>query len=129
MNKPVLLVVDDDAFSREYLRDALTCSGVSNLSVADNGRTALQIMGKMLIKPDYVICDVFMPEMDGFEFLEQLGLQKFRGKVILLSGGNESMRGLASDVALHYGISLTGSFSKPVTHQVLAQSMGLPLTA
>lgn len=121
---PTVLVVDDDAFTREYVRELLQCSGITQVQTAANGRDALSLLARRSLAPDFLICDVFMPEMDGFEFLERLASQQYPGKVILMSGGNDSMLGLASDVARHYGIQLTGFFTKPLAQPSLARALG-----
>jgi CheY-like chemotaxis protein len=121
---PTVLVVDDDAFTRDYVRELLVSCGITQVQTATNGRDALTLLSRRSEAPDYLICDVFMPEMDGFEFLEHLGEQHYPGKVILMSGGNNSMLGLASDVALHYGIQLTGFFTKPLAQHSLVRAMG-----
>lgn len=121
---PTVMVVDDDAFTRDYVRELLQCSGITAVQTAANGRDALMLLSRRSGPPDFLICDVFMPEMDGFEFLEHLADQHYPGKVILMSGGNDSMLGLASDVALHYGIQLTGFFTKPLAQHSLARALG-----
>ena len=69
---PTVLVVDDDAFTRDYVRELLQCSGITEVQTAVNGRDALALLSRRTGAPDFLICDVFMPEMDGFEFLEHL---------------------------------------------------------
>ena len=64
-----VLVVDDDAATREMLRRTMEGEGWS-VSEAPNGRAALEGMGEQ--RPDLVVLDLMMPEMDGFEFLEAL---------------------------------------------------------
>jgi adenylate cyclase len=63
---PSILVVEDDADSREMLRVILSKAGCE-VSLAGNGIEALARMGEA--KPDLVLLDLMMPEMDGFEYL------------------------------------------------------------
>jgi signal transduction histidine kinase/CheY-like chemotaxis protein len=63
-----ILVVDDDAHTRDLLRSMLTKDGWS-VQAAENGRVALQKAAK--VRPGLVLLDLMMPELDGFAFLEE----------------------------------------------------------
>jgi adenylate cyclase len=64
-----LLVVDDDDIGRNRMRTELQQDGW-DVAEAENGRIALACLGE--VRPDAIILDLMMPEMDGFEFLEQI---------------------------------------------------------
>ena len=68
---PLVLVVDDNASIRDLhtrlLREQLARCTVLE---AENGLAALQILGRH--RPDLVLLDLMMPEMDGFELLEAM---------------------------------------------------------
>lgn len=66
--KKILLVEDDNSL-RENVAELLELSGFDVCS-ASNGKIAVQKAIKEL--PDLVLCDIMMPEMDGYEVLEQL---------------------------------------------------------
>lgn len=68
VGRPVLVVEDDEATSR-LLQRALVKQGWS-VSTAANGRIALERLSESL--PSLILLDLIMPEMDGFEFLEEL---------------------------------------------------------
>ncbi len=63
-----ILVVEDDPDTRDVLRHYLEREGV-NVQQAENGRRAMAQMAAS--KPDMVLLDLMMPEMDGFEFVEE----------------------------------------------------------
>src|SRR5947207_4802071 len=64
-----LLVVDDNSMNRIMLSRYITKLGYRS-SLAENGRQALE---KLQSEPfDLVLLDVQMPEMDGYQVLEQL---------------------------------------------------------
>ncbi|HZU36778.1 MAG TPA: response regulator [Gemmataceae bacterium] len=65
----LILVVDYGRHSREYLLSRLQENGYDVLSAAD-GRQALGLARER--RPDLVITDVFLPGMDGYEFVHQL---------------------------------------------------------
>jgi signal transduction histidine kinase/CheY-like chemotaxis protein len=64
-----VLVVDDDAKSRDMLRRTLEKEGWS-VAEAVNGREALGQLEQA--RPGLVLLDLMMPEMDGFEVLERM---------------------------------------------------------
>ena len=67
-NKPVILVVDDNSDMREYAASLLTTR--FHVVSAENGRRALMQIEQ--IKPDLVVTDIMMPELDGFGLLAEL---------------------------------------------------------
>ncbi len=62
--KPTILVVDDDTPIRSLLRQELTDTGY-RVREAANGKAALDMV--RLEKPDLIILDVMMPEINGFD--------------------------------------------------------------
>ena len=64
-----VLIVDDDPEARRWLMRALTAEGWQ-ASEAEHGRAALACVRER--RPDLILLDLLMPEMDGFEFLAQL---------------------------------------------------------
>lgn len=64
-----ILIVDDEPFLREILSDILTLAGYEVVK-ACNGKEGLQKIFSE--KPDIVLLDCSMPEMDGYEVLTQL---------------------------------------------------------
>lgn len=64
-----ILVVEDTLENRDILEAMLEDEGYQ-VSVAENGREALSLVAK--VKPDLILLDVMMPEMDGFETCKRL---------------------------------------------------------
>jgi len=64
-----ILVVEDDDDTREAVHRALAHGGWP-VAEANNGRVALTRLAE--VKPSAVILDLTMPEMDGFEFLDEM---------------------------------------------------------
>ena len=60
-----VLVVEDDATTRQMMREMLIKEGWSVVE-ADNGQTALDCLSQSL--PALILLDLMMPQMDGFEF-------------------------------------------------------------
>jgi DNA-binding response OmpR family regulator len=64
-----VLVVDDDADVRELVAELLARAGYS-VSQAPNGRAALKLLFEE--RPDLVLLDISMPELDGWATLERI---------------------------------------------------------
>jgi signal transduction histidine kinase/CheY-like chemotaxis protein len=64
-----VLVVEDDPATREMMRRTLEKASW-RVAEAENGRLALEQLGRG--RPDLILLDLMMPEMDGFEFLTEL---------------------------------------------------------
>lgn len=71
-NRAKILVIDDTKTNIEVLEGIL--SNDYDIFVALNGKKALVLAEK--VKPDLILLDVMMPEMDGYETLRQLRAQK-----------------------------------------------------
>jgi DNA-binding NarL/FixJ family response regulator len=64
-----LLLIDDDPNLILLVKDYLEFRGYE-VTTADNGREAVDILDAEL--PDMIICDIMMPEMDGYALIEQV---------------------------------------------------------
>ncbi|HLA44246.1 MAG TPA: response regulator, partial [Aggregatilineales bacterium] len=72
-NCPILVVEDNDS-TRQIIRDMLVSEGWEVIE-AENGRIALERL-RTHRRPNLILLDLMMPEMDGFEFLEELRQHK-----------------------------------------------------
>jgi DNA-binding NarL/FixJ family response regulator len=64
-----LLLVDDDPNLILLVKDYLEFRGYTVIT-AENGRVALEVLEHN--QPDMIICDVMMPEMDGYTFVKHV---------------------------------------------------------
>lgn len=64
-----LLLIDDDPNLILLVKDYLEFRGYEVVT-AENGREALEVLEHEL--PDLIICDVMMPEMDGYTFVKHV---------------------------------------------------------
>ena len=61
----VILVVDDYPYNLSTVESILSKNGYKNISMASSGSDALSLIDEK--KPDLVLLDIMMPDMDGFE--------------------------------------------------------------
>ena len=85
--KERILVVDDEPSIRKYLRTLLEVDGYRGRTVV-SGQEALEKI-QAGDRPDFIILDVLMPEMNGLETLRQLMQVDRTLNVIMLSCSNE----------------------------------------
>jgi PAS domain S-box-containing protein len=64
-----VLIVEDDTSTREMLRRIIENQGWA-VAEAENGRAALERLGEAV--PGVILLDLMMPEMDGFELVDEL---------------------------------------------------------
>ncbi len=90
-----ILLVDDEPDILEFLKYNLEKAGYDVL-IGSNGKEAIKLLEK---KPDMIILDIMMPEMDGFEVYEKIksNNQHKQIPVIFLtakSGESDEIKGL-----------------------------------
>jgi CheY-like chemotaxis protein len=62
-----ILLVDDDADVRESVGEVLEEEGY-HVTAASNGKEALRLLRDVKLRPDLILLDIMMPEMDGWAF-------------------------------------------------------------
>jgi PAS domain S-box-containing protein len=72
-SKPIILVVDDNVTNLNLFFDFLQVAGYQVL-IAEDGKSALERLKH--VKPDLILLDVMMPELDGFEVCDRLQKDK-----------------------------------------------------
>ena len=65
-----ILIVDDAAFMRMMIKDILTKNGYNVVGEAENGAKAFEKYNEL--KPDLVLMDITMPEVDGIAALKKI---------------------------------------------------------
>ncbi|MFR0848398.1 MAG: response regulator [Eubacterium sp.] len=65
-----VLICDDAAFMRVMIKDILTKNGYEVVGEAENGIKAVEKYTET--KPDLVMMDITMPEMDGIQALKKI---------------------------------------------------------
>ena len=85
-----ILVVDDAAFMRMMIKDILTKNGYNVVGEAENGAKAIEKYAEL--KPDLVLMDITMPEVDGIAALKKIKSLDPGAMVIMCSAmGQQAM--------------------------------------
>jgi len=85
-----ILICDDAAFMRMMIKDILTKNGYNVVGEAENGAKAVEKYAEL--KPDLVLMDITMPEMDGIQALKKIKENDSSAMVIMCSAmGQQAM--------------------------------------
>src|SRR5262245_53429281 len=78
-----IVLADDDPLARRVVRDALQEAGFTVVADASNGREAVELV--VHYKPDLVLMDVVMPEMDGISAARVIRERAPGVRIVILS--------------------------------------------
>ena len=85
-----ILISDDAAFMRMMIKDILTKNGYNVVGEAENGAKGVEKYVEL--KPDLVLMDITMPEMDGIQALKKIKEADASATVIMCSAmGQQAM--------------------------------------
>ncbi len=83
-----IVIADDHSMIREGLKQLLELEGdIKVVGEAGDGKQCLEVVRRK--KPDVLLLDINMPEMNGLQVLEELKMQKMDVKVLILTIHNE----------------------------------------
>jgi len=85
-----ILIVDDAAFMRMMIKDILSKNGYNVVGEAENGAKAFEKYNEL--KPDLVLMDITMPEVDGIAALKKIKGADPGAQIIMCSAmGQQAM--------------------------------------
>ena len=105
LDKPTVMIVDDDAIFRRMLTSYLESNGYRILEAEDGLDGLKQLRSEV---PDLVICDISMPVLNGIEFVEEVCWEYPSLPMIVVSATEEM-----SDVARALRFGIKDFLSKP----------------
>jgi DNA-binding NarL/FixJ family response regulator len=81
--RATLLIVDDHAGFRRLARSLLQAEGFDVVGEVGHGREAVAAAARL--RPDVVLLDIMLPDIDGFEVAQHLARGAVRSRVVLTS--------------------------------------------
>ncbi len=114
-----VLIVDDQPHVRKYVRDVLASVGVGQVTEAESGRSAMQVVTEPGAAFDLILCDLVMADTDGIETIRALASMGLRCAVAILSVEDPRVIESAGLLATLGGLHLVGAVSKPLTVEKL----------
>jgi NarL family two-component system response regulator LiaR len=110
------IIADDDPFARKMIKEALQRAGLVVIAEAQNGRQAVELTRHY--KPDVVLMDVVMPELDGIAATRRIVKDNPQQVIIILTTADDDEIGL---LGLRAGAS--GFLAKDLDVDVLPQAL------
>ncbi len=110
-----VLVVDDDQFMLETIKQTLHHIGCENVQTCEKAEHALDLVNGDPGRFNLVFCDLHMPSMNGIEFLSTLGNHGYKGNVAIISSADQKLVNSAEKLAEIMGVTVLGSLEKPVS--------------
>ena len=108
------MVVDDSPAILVVMQAIMTELGIDHVTTCSSAVSAAEKVRQTPHQFDVIFTDLNMPEMDGMEFIRQLGELKFSGAIIIISEMDEKIIDLATNLARQSNAHLIGNISKPV---------------
>jgi len=121
--KPTVMIVDDVAFVRKLLTRQLETLGYTDIIACESAIKALERLSGDMDRIDAIFCDLQMPEMDGVEFVRNLGRIGYVGKLILLSGEDQRILQTVVTLAKAHKLNVLGALQKPVATSELKEML------
>lgn len=84
-----IIIADDESLIRLDLREMLISLGYDVIAEVGDGRTAVDLAKKL--RPDLVIMDIKMPEVDGIAAAEELTREKVAPVVLLTAYSDQAL--------------------------------------
>jgi NarL family two-component system response regulator LiaR len=110
------ILADDDPLARRVIRDTLQAAGITVVAEAANGREAVELA--VFYRPDVVLMDYMMPEVDGLEATRRLRELAPDVRVIILTGAGDEDLGLRG-----LGAGASGYLTKDVELTALPRAI------
>lgn len=112
-----ILVIDDDAQVRRFIRKVLEAEGCE-VREAGNGTEGIKAYRQR--PADLVLCDIFMPEKEGLQTIRELHDEFARVKVVAMSGGNDCL-GRVDFLPLAQRYGAVAALHKPLAPKTLVE--------
>jgi CheY-like chemotaxis protein len=103
-----ILLIDDEPDNLDVAMRLLRRAGAAQVLVAEHGAAGL---AHLTAQPDLVLCDLSMPEMDGWEFMRQVRYHQHNLKLKVVALTAHAMTGDRERVL---DVGFTGYISKPI---------------
>ncbi|MGB0671755.1 MAG: response regulator [Rhodospirillales bacterium] len=126
LHKINCVVVDDDPLMLKIIASGLNALGVAQVQTFEVAEEALAFIGSNRDLVNVVLCDIFMPDTDGMEFLRALTASGYAGSVGIVSGAGDLMLNITQRLGNAQGLNVLGAVAKPVTVETLRALLSPP---
>ncbi|HXQ51089.1 MAG TPA: EAL domain-containing response regulator [Stellaceae bacterium] len=120
MSEDRLLVIDDDAGFRNYVRRVGETAGFETLVTGDAKAFKEHVRSW---HPSVIVMDLNMPDADGIELLRDLVEAKCKARIVIASGVETRILETAERLASERGLVIAGTLQKPVRANSLRETL------
>ncbi|WP_261904357.1 two-component system response regulator [Vibrio fortis] len=114
-----ILIIEDDAFQCKILNTMLSSMSNAKVVNASNGKEGLAAIEKQ--KPDVIFCDLYMPEMDGVEFVRVMSEMDIQTTVVFTSSAASDVQAAVIEMSRSYGLKKVANLIKPLKREQVSQ--------
>ena len=115
-----VLIVDDHPSFRLQARALLEAAGYAVAGEAPDGRAAIEIAGTL--RPDVVLLDIGLPDIDGFEVARQLAEESAPPVVVLTSSRDAATYGPLIAASPAAGFIAKDELTGPALKELVARA-------
>jgi DNA-binding NarL/FixJ family response regulator len=112
-----VLVVDDHPSFRRCARELLASEGFEVVGEAEDGATAVALADEL--RPEFVVLDVQLPDIDGFEVARRLLATSPDLAIVLVSSRDRSAYGSLIEASGARGFVTKGDISRATIEELL----------
>jgi two-component system OmpR family response regulator len=121
--RPRFAIVDDEPFMAELVSDMLLSVG-ADVEVFHLGADLFKRAN--LQQFSAIVLDLSLPDMDGFEIMDQLATDSHAISILLMSGHDLAVVRAAKIYGNGLGLNVRGTLTKPFSRDELLTALGLP---
>jgi CheY-like chemotaxis protein len=116
-----LMIVDDDARLTRIVALTANTLAIATTQVNDPLRA---LDSFIQLRPQVVVLDIFMPEQDGIDVLNEILLTGIPTQVVLTTGDGDALLRLAQDAIRFHGLPEAPVLQKPFRRAELIEVLG-----
>lgn len=120
MTRPCIAILDDDAALGKFIAAVADKAGYRAFTGSD-GSALPRLLAE---KPEILVLDLEMADVDGIEVIRQLAKARFAARLLIASGHSEGMLKAAKMLAEMQGLKVMATLTKPIRSETLLSLLG-----
>jgi len=120
VTKMRLLVLDDEKVARDFVAGVATHEGFE-VETSATAEDFYEQLGSF--RPDAIVLDIVMPNVDGNQVLMELGSQGVTAPVLLITAYDETVLSRATAIAHASGVEIAGTLNKPMSVDEMSSAL------
>lgn len=125
MTRPCVAILDDDAAMSSFIAAVAEGAGYRS-AVGGDGSALSRLLAE---RPEILVLDLEMADVDGIEVIRQLAEAHFTGRLLIISGHSPGMLNAAKMLAEMQGLKVMATLTKPLRADALHSLLGQAQTS